>query len=126
MNNSKLQEKAYRKELYEEALEYLDKAINGYKSNAGYKIEYRFYFLKGVIYLGSFKNNSPKIINLHKSEECFLNAFRYSKSDYPDRASKSLLNAGWAAYCQGEMKRAIQHTQQSIKLDSKIAEGFFN
>ncbi len=116
---------AYRKELYEEALEYLDKAINGYKSNAGYKIEYRFHFLKGVIHLGSFKNNSVKIINSQKAEESFINAYRYSKSDYPNRASKSLLNAGWAAYCQGEMKRAREHTQRSLQIDSKFADGFF-
>lgn len=116
---------AYRKELYEEALEYIDKAINGYKSNAGYKIEYRFHFLKGVIHLGSFKNSSLKIINSQKAEESFINAYRYSKSDFPNEASKSLLNAGWAAYCQGEMKRAREHTQQSLQIDSKLANGFF-
>jgi len=116
---------AYRKELYEEALEYLDKAINGYKSNAGYKIEYRFHFLKGVIHLGSFKNSSLKIINSQKAEDSFISAYRYSKSDFPNEASKSLLNAGWAAYCQGEMKRAREHTQQSLQIDSKLANGFF-
>ncbi len=123
--NFEIARESYRKELYEEALEYLDRAINGYGSNIGYKTEYRFHFLKGIIFLGSFRNNSPEIINLKLAEESFLFSYRYSKVDDPDIASKSMMNAGWASYCQGEMIRALEYTKQSIQINPNNAEAFF-
>jgi len=47
----------FRRGLHHESLESVDKAINGYGSNPGYKTEFRFHFLKGSIRLGSFKNS---------------------------------------------------------------------
>ena len=49
---------AFRQGLYEEALEYLNRSIEGYVGNTGYKLEYRFHFLLGTIRMGSFQNTS--------------------------------------------------------------------
>ena len=88
---------AYRKELYDEAIEQLDRAIGGHGSNAGYKLEYRFHYLLGTIQLGSFRNNSPEIVNLAQAESAFLNAARYARMDEPMEAGRAFLAAGWSA-----------------------------
>ena len=115
---------AFRKNLYDEALEYLDRAINGYGGQTGYKIEYRFHFLLGTIRLGSLKNFT-EIVNLAEAERAFLNAARYARQDAPQEAALALLAAGWAAYCQGEFPEAQQRTEEAIALHPALAEAHF-
>lgn len=116
---------AYRKGLYAEALEYLEHSINGHGSNVGYKLEFRFHYLKGLIHLGSYRNSSSSIVNLNKSVESFLNAARYSKSKDTSVAGWSYLAAGWAAYCQGKMEKALEYTNQALDYDNDLIEAYF-
>jgi hypothetical protein len=92
--------------LWPEALQALDRSINGLGDNPGYPLEFRFHHAKGMIYLGNFRNADPTVVNLPKAEEAFLAAARYAKTDYPLEAGMSYLAAGWAAYCQGKMAEA--------------------
>lgn len=117
---------AYRKGLFAEALRYLERAINGAAGNAGYDLDFRFHFLKGLIYLGSYKNADPAIVSTSAAEASFLMAGRYSQTDFPQDAARSFLLAGRAAYCNRQLDRALQHTTQSISLHQQpIAEAFF-
>ena len=116
---------AYRKELHQEALEYLDRAINGYAANTGYKLEYRFHYLLGTIRMGSFKSPSPDLVNLSEAEHAFLVAARYGLRDHPKEAACAYLAAGWTAYCQGNMQNAKQSTEQAIELDNELAQAHF-
>lgn len=116
---------AFRQELYQEALESLDRAINGYSSNTGHKLEYRFHYLLGTIRLGSFQNSSEAIVNLAEAENAFQNAARYARRDYPTEAGHALLAAGWAAYCQGKMMEATRHTEEAVLLVPQSGEAFF-
>jgi len=116
---------ADRKGLYEEALEYLNRAINGYGGQTGYNLEYRFHFLLGRIRLGSFRNYSTEIVRLPEAERSFLYAARYAAQDAPKEAAQALLAAGWAAYCQGEVTKADEHTRQALTLDPDLAEAYF-
>lgn len=116
---------AFRQELYPEALEYLNRAINGHVGNTGYKLEYRFHYLLGTIRLGSARNNSPHILNLLDAENAFLNSARYARRDEPNEAGRAFLAAGWAAYCQGKMDTAKQHTEQAVALFPALAEAHF-
>lgn len=124
-NQFEIARDAFRKGLYEEAIEYLDRAINGYGSETGYKIEYRFHFLLGTIMIGNFKNNSPEIVNPASAERAFLNSARYAWQDEPREAALAFLGAGWAAYCQGKMSESERYTEQAIALNNSLAEASF-
>lgn len=116
---------AFRQGLYEDTLEYLNCAINGFGGNTGYKIEYRFHFLLGTVRIGSFKNNSSEIVNLVKAESAFLAAAKYARHDLPHEAGRALVAAGWAAYCQGKFTEAQEHTKQAISLYPDLPEAHF-
>src|SRR5258708_4532226 len=116
---------ADRKGLFEESIEYLDRAINGYGGQTGYKLEYRFHFLLGRIRLGSFRNHSKEIVSQEDAEKSFLYAARYAAQDAPNEAARALLAAGWAAYSRGEVTKAQDYTQQAILVDTKLAEAQF-
>ena len=116
---------AYRQELHQEALEYLDRAINGYGGNTGYKLEYRFHYLLGTIRMGKFSNTCPEVVDLSEAERAFLVAARYGLRDHPREAAPAYLAAGWTAYCQGNMQNAMQSTEQAILADHKLAEAHF-
>lgn len=116
---------AFRQSLYDEAIEYIDRAIYGYGSNTGYKIEYRFHFLLGTIRIGSFKNYSPEIVNPGKAEIAFLAAAKYARHDLPHEAGRAFVAAGWAAYCQGKFTEAQQYTEQAISLYPDLGEAHF-
>jgi len=116
---------AFRKGLYQESLEYLDRAINGYAGNTGYKIEYRFHYFLGAIHLGSFRNNSNEISDIPKAESAFLAAAKYARLDQPPEAGRALFAAGWAAYCQGRISEGIRFTEDSLQLAPDVAEAHF-
>jgi len=116
---------AFPQGLYEEALEYVHRAIEGYGGNTGYKLEYRFHFLLGMIRLGSFQNNSPSIVDLGEAEKAFHAAAKYARHDQPKEAGRSFLAAGWAAYCQGKISEAEKLTEQAISLYPELGEAYF-
>ncbi|OIP89536.1 MAG: hypothetical protein AUK24_06245 [Syntrophaceae bacterium CG2_30_49_12] len=115
----------FRQGLYEEALEYLNRSIEGYGGNTGYKLEYRFHFLLGTIRLGSFQNNSPSIVDLGEAEKAFLAAAKYARHDQPNEAGRSFLAAGWAAYSQGKIPEAEKLTEEAISLYPELGEAYF-
>lgn len=105
---------ALRQELYDDAIQYLSRAISGHGDHTGYALEYRFHYLLGTIRIGSLKNYSSRIVDLKQAEQAFLNAAKYAKRDYPKKAARSYLCAGWAAYCQGNMQNAADHTRNAL------------
>jgi len=109
---------AFRRRLYPESLEAVEKAI------ATYKLDWRFHQLKGTLHLGSVRDQS--LMDLAQAEESFLLAARYAKADYPQDAARAYLAAGWAAYCQGKMKEALANTEQAVAIHpGKPAEAYF-
>ncbi|MFZ2630545.1 MAG: SUMF1/EgtB/PvdO family nonheme iron enzyme [Desulfosalsimonadaceae bacterium] len=123
-NHFEIARDAYRQGLYRECLDELEKAIAGDHTSAGYKLEWRFHQMKGMIRLG-FADGDMALIDLAGAEESFLMAARYGKTDYPEDAGRAALSAGWAAYCQGKMKEALSHTEQAMALHPRMGEAFF-
>lgn len=107
---------AYRRNLNAEALVYLDRAINGYGSQPGYLLDYRFHLLKGTILLGSPRLKDTDIVDLGAAARAFLDAARYAESESSEQAAKALLGAGWAAYANGRVGAAEEYTRRSIDL----------
>lgn len=123
-NHFEIARDAFRKGLYRECFEELDKAISGDHTSSGYKLEWRFHQMKGTLQLG-FADCDISLYDLAQAEESFLTAARYGKSDYPYDAGRAFLSAGWSAYCQGKMKEALAHTEQAMTLYPQMGEAFF-
>jgi tetratricopeptide (TPR) repeat protein len=123
-NHFEIARDAYRQGLFKECFEELSKAIAGDHTFSGYKLEWRFYQMRGTLQLG-FVDGDPSLMDLAKAEETFLLAARYSKMDYPEHAGQAFLSAGWAAYCQGKMIEALAHTENAISIHPKLGEAFF-
>jgi len=115
----------YRKGLYAESLDELEKVLNGVPGvSSDYKYEWRVHQLIGVIRLG-FADCDLNLVNLEEAESAFLNAGKYAKADYPQNAAIAYLSAGWAAYCQGKMSEALTHTENAMKLKPDFGEAIF-
>lgn len=106
-------------------MESLDRGINGLGDNPGYKLDYRFHYLTGIIRLGNVRNYTQEIVNLSLAEQFFLQAGRYATKDYPEDAARAFLCAGWAAYCQGKMKDAKEHTKHALTINQLLGEAYF-
>ena len=116
---------ALNQKLYDDALDYGLRAINGYGDHTGYRLEYRFHMLVGLVHFGNFDNTDEKILNLEKSENYFLDAAKYARTYYPDEAAIAYLYAGKAAYCNGEMEKSLSHFQNAIDLSPYLSEAAF-
>lgn len=106
----------YRRGLYAEALESVDRAINGYGGNPGYKTEFRSNLLLGTLRLGDNRNVDASIVDASLAETAFLNAARYAGTDYPQESGNALIWAGRAAFVGRDFKRALDHTSAGIAL----------
>jgi tetratricopeptide (TPR) repeat protein len=115
---------AFRRQLYAESLEAIDHAINGHQASAGYKLEWRFHQLAGVIQLG-FVGCDAALVDHAAAEAAFLLACRYAKVDAPKAAAFALLSASWAAFVQGKLDDALRHAEGAIGLDKTLGEGLF-
>lgn len=113
----------FRRNLFDEAVTSVERAINGFGGNPGYRSEFRFHSLLGLIYLGSESNTDPGTVNPGKAESAFLLAARYAEA--PADAAVAWLSAGRAAYLQRAFDRAIEHTQKSIRLNPKLGQAHF-
>lgn len=115
---------AFRQGLYLEGLESLDKAISGDHTTSGYKLEWRFHQMKGVIKLG-FAGSDLSLVDLATAEASFTLAARYAKADYPEHAAQAFLSAGWAAYCQGRMAEGLAYTEEALAINHNFGEALF-
>jgi tetratricopeptide (TPR) repeat protein len=113
----------YRNGHFDDALEAVQLAINGYGSNLGLRTEFRFHFLLGTIRLGDWlndkKNTSTSVVDPKDAEAAFLAAARYAEADYKTDAAAAYACAGRAAMIQGQFVEAIEHTAKSLALIPK-------
>ena len=115
---------AFRQQLFGECLEALGRAINGDHTSPGYKLEWRFHELDGIVRLG-FAGCDVSLVDPVRSEQSFLLAARYAKTDYPKEAARAFLSAGWAAFIQRKLPDALRHTEAAIQLDGRLGEALF-
>ena len=108
---------AFNRNLFEESLVYISRAIDGHGERSGNRLEHRFHMLKGLIRLGSYRNSSEQIVDLDAAEADFLAAAKYAEHiDNSDRA-RSFGLAGWAAYCRGDMAASEGYLSKSLELN---------
>jgi len=92
-NHFEIARDAFRRQLYEDCLEELGKAISGDHVSSGYKLEWRFHQMQGVIRLGYF-GCEPSLVDPAQAEQSFLLAAKYARADFPEEAAKAYLSAG--------------------------------
>jgi hypothetical protein len=119
-----------RRGLFPEALSAIDAALEGNTASPGYKMEWRFHFLKGTLHLGSFDNHDPAILDLAKAEACFLEAARYAMADYPADSARALTAASWAALVQSRgdnaiAERARTHVSRALVVFNNCADSYY-
>ena len=116
--------------LWDEALEYLTAAIEGDHVSKGYKLDWRFHWVKGELLLGSPKSHDWEGISPAKAEHSFLLAARYAKGDARDEAARAMLLASVAAFAQSRGEPAklgdmLKHAEAAVALDEALAEASF-
>jgi tetratricopeptide (TPR) repeat protein len=137
---------SYLRNNFEEALSSITLALNGHESQLGYKLDHRFYMLRGLIRLGNNKNFSKDIVDLEEAFKDFLTASEYAKSafdiykahpadpkwitdheeyvqyspdDYKSDQARSLGLAGWARYCAGDFEGAACYLTKCVETRSE-------
>lgn len=98
-------------ELWHEAIEYCDKAIEGDGRHSGYKLEPVYHFLRGTILIGG-AGADPKLIDLKRAFMDFQNCARYCGKKNPKLQHKATNNSAWVKYCEGEVGEAIDILNQ--------------
>lgn len=110
---------------HRESFDLVQQAIDGYGSNPGYKLEFRFHFLLGQNYLGNRQNHETDIINPEKAEAAFLNAAKYSEHESKSDAAVAYLCASRSAYIQEKIEAALAHAETATQLDPGLGEAVF-
>lgn len=72
-----------------------------------------------------FPGCDVSLVDPAAAEQSFLLAARYARADAPGDAARALFSAGWAAFVQGKLRDALQHTEGAIAVDAKFAEALF-
>jgi len=117
---------ACKRELFVEALEYAQRAINGHQSHTGYKLEHRFHLFVGRILRGDFRNKET--VNLPDAEAAYLTAYRYARATNAEHAGHALTGAAYAAYCQeaeDKIADAERYLDEAVTLSSRWGETHF-
>ncbi len=115
---------AFDRREFHVALDEIDKAVYGDQASAGFRSEWRFFHLQGVIHLGCY-DCCPDTIDLKKAEESFVQAAKLSQATFPSNSSLAWLAASWAAYCQGHLLEATGYAQKSVESNLRQIESYF-
>lgn len=119
----------YRRELYEDALSYLNDALNGHNDHRGYVFDPRVHMLKGNLLLGDGENFEPDLIDFPAAKECFEEAVKYAKpprdmiKGADEKRREELFEprvfarccSAWASYVQGNIDEAERTYREAIK-----------
>lgn len=124
-NHFEIARDAFRRRLYVQALQEIEKAINGVTGvSPGYSLEWRFYQLIGIIRMG-FIGCDVSLVDLNKAEYAFLTAAKYAENDYANESAKLNLYAARSAYLQGNNQKAIGYINKSLQLNDKLGEAVY-
>jgi tetratricopeptide (TPR) repeat protein len=116
---------AVQRGLFEEALIYVTRAIDGHQSHTGFLLEHRFHHFLGTLRQGDLLNRTGGVVDLALAEKSFVNAARYARVTHKEDAGRSLCCAGHAAIWQGNVPLALQHTEAALELHPGLPEAHY-
>jgi formylglycine-generating enzyme required for sulfatase activity/tetratricopeptide (TPR) repeat protein len=109
---------------YPLALKEINSALNGDDNGPGFRSEWRFYMLSGILRLG-FYNCETDLVDLSMARDDFINAALFAKADYPLNSAIAYLAASWTAYCLGDLKQALEHAGKALEINPKLMESHY-
>lgn len=116
---------AFRRRLYPECIEALQRAVDGDANSPGYRLEWRFHMLRGVVLLGELPEVDPTLVDGASARESFMLAARYAETDEPKEAARALLAASRAAFVGESVHDALLTVERAIELAPDMAESHF-
>lgn len=105
----------FRRRLFGESLDYIDRAISGHGHRPGYKLEHRFHYLRGLIHLGNEQNFDPEIVDPVAAIEDFKASARYAEHVDNEGVARALQMAGWASYCAGDLTQSEKFLREALR-----------
>jgi len=120
-----LAQTAFNQGLFDDAWYHVNLAIDGNDQHTAYRLDPRFYFLKGYLQLGNEKIATYSFVDPRQAAQTFLEAAKRVVEDNSVQA-RALVAAGYAAYCSGDREQAILLTTSACRLDPKLAEAHYN
>lgn len=129
----------YDRELYSDALSYLNDALMGHGEHRGYVFDPRIHLLKGAILIGDADNFEPNMIDFPAAKQSFEDAAKYAKppkdklrgADDGERRSMfqlrvyALCCSGWASYVMGSAAEAESCYRRALEDDSDSARAHY-
>jgi len=109
---------------HEEAFNHIGWALNGNANNSGFDLDFRFHFLHGLIRIGAVRDPVASIVDLAAAEKAFLLSAKYAESR-TQAVAMGYRCASWAAYSQGNLEDAINHSRKAVQYNPKLAEAHF-
>ena len=115
--------KAFTRQQYEDALAYVNNAIGGSGAQTGYKLDHRFYYLKGLILFGDMQGITGDLVDYQRAREAFEAAAKYATNS-ADR-SECLCKAGLSACAAGQHKDAFDIFHQACETNPSDALAYY-
>jgi hypothetical protein len=116
---------AFELKLDSEALESLDRAINGFQNQTGYSLEPRFHFLCGTIKLGGIDRLGTDCVDLPGAEAAFLQAARVAPLELKNLRANCFAMAAQAACYLRAPDRTLKHASSAIQEYPHCANAHF-
>lgn len=113
---------AHRKHLYDDAIEYATRAIDGHQGHTGYRLDHRPHLLLGLIRLGDRESVKLREPEPHLAEKHFLDAAKYAEADFKEAAAEAYCCASHAASTQHAFERALGHARRGLSLYHSVPE----
>lgn len=111
--------KAFKNGHYEDAIAYINNAIQGSSSQTGYRLDHRFHYLRGLILFGDMQQKTGELVDYQRAQQAFETAAEYALTS-SDR-SECLCKAGLSACATGHHKQAYKIFHQACEADPSDA-----
>ena len=106
---------AFDRGQFSDALNYVSNAIDGYQNNTGYTLDYRFHFLRGLIFFGDMRAKTGDLYDYKKAHSAFISAANYAVKNRDK--SESFSRAGLCACAMGNHDLGFQDFKSAHQSD---------
>lgn len=114
-----------RKNLREEALEFVTLAIEGDSNNRGHKIDPAFHFLRGIVLLGDSTEDGMEVLDAKEAQVSFRRAIRYCADTNDRLKAEALTHLAWAQMIDSDGEDPLGSLLQAIACNASHALAHF-
>lgn len=149
----RIAKEAYLRNKFYESLSSINMALDGHESHLGYRLDHRFYLLRGLVRLGNNRNTDRQLVDVQAAKRDFCEAaecaagaiemapsnpddpswvsehegfVEYRPQDYKLDQARSLGLAGWASYCDGDFENGKSHLLRCVETNPEDWRGRYD